>query len=653
MTAERFFALYEKVRERYNLRARNHLRIQLEAVSCEVERLARDIQNLTDSQSAAVNEYAAKALESAVKLKMLSDELGQPFLMFVVGAGKAGKSTIINALLGKEVAEVGKVPKTWKVDVYFGSGNQERVEIRYRDGTSCFKPYKEVKSILLEEEEKRKASEATISIERDKFIAQNATATPELLEEKQKELQKAYLYRSPIVEVRWPYVAEGFLEKFRLVDTPGLKQEGFFENIAENASEYYSKADGVIWLLSADVVADKGPREEIEKIITRFGNHTGNIIAVLNQIDKVRKNGGDKAVGQVLKNAHEKFGNLFQEIIPFSAQEALEGALKIDNQKIEASGMKLLKAAIERRFVTKSQTVQVTSKITGAYAILAELFSESRMCIDRLNNAEAQRKTHQLEWEEDIEALRNQCKKSLTDSFDQQIAKVRRNAKNHENTYWDLPKAQRQDFINRTICESTCLESVLERYRQQRYNRLVKMIQVHKRKSAFAEFPLLAASGLLTKPDLQAGKLRNMGVSANSINSEGAEWVVGGGAALAACAVAGPIGMLAFFVIGTDLGKSLVQGVTRFFSDLSETLVTKHKEYLMTLRHVLDSEDENLFEAAKKEVDDVRERTFACVYAPAQRLNAISERIDQIACVSCTKFELLDVKDVVLGKPNS
>ena len=76
LTAERFFALYEKVRERYNLRARNHLRIQLEAVSCEVERLARDIQNLTDSQSAAVNEYAAKALESAVKLKMLSDELG-------------------------------------------------------------------------------------------------------------------------------------------------------------------------------------------------------------------------------------------------------------------------------------------------------------------------------------------------------------------------------------------------------------------------------------------------------------------------------------------------------------------------------------------------------------------------------------------------
>lgn len=52
------------------------------------------------------------------KLQSKLQDLNEPLYIMIVGNGKHGKSTLINALIGKNVAEVARVPKTWKIDIF-------------------------------------------------------------------------------------------------------------------------------------------------------------------------------------------------------------------------------------------------------------------------------------------------------------------------------------------------------------------------------------------------------------------------------------------------------------------------------------------------------------------------------------------------------
>lgn len=646
-SAERAAALYEKIREQYNRRARSHLRRQIESIVANTEQQLTVLRDVGGSKSVAMNDYIDKITEYVTKLKQLGNELGQPFLLFVVGAGKAGKSTLINALLEQKAAEMGKVPKTWKVDVYQGSDQQKKAEIRYRDGTNCFKTIQAIEQELAEEEETRKQSERLVSSElsRLKEIAGN---DPELLDEKKRELQKHHLYRSPVVEVRWPFPRKGILEKFRLVDTPGLKQEGFFENIEENAAEYYSKADGVIWLLSADVLADKGPREEIEKILARFGNRTGNIIAIVNQIDKVRNNGGAVAVEKVLENAREKYGDLFSEIIPFSAREALYGVLEDDKAKIDGSGINVLRGAIERRFVTRAQSVQVQSKTNGVVGIVADIMQVTDAYLAKLEAAEEKRRNHQKNWETDIEAFSKQSRTSIENCFASQIEKIRRNASTYENSLWDLPDEQRNAFINEKICEGRSFEGSVERMRKDRFIRLESLSQAHKRASAFAEFPLLAEKGFLTRAGTGKEKMASFRVEDSSFGENEAGLMLGGGLMLASCAVLGPIGLLAGFVIETDFGKAAVKALAKMFSNLPEKIVTQFRGQLDRAKNVLLEEETDWVAAARKEVEAIREKTFCDVIAPSEHIADILARMHQILNAARAEIVPLSIVDIII-----
>ena len=646
-SAERAAALYEKIREQYNRRARSHLRRQIENIVANTEHQLTALRDVGGSTSVALNDYIDKITESVVKLKQLGNELGQPFLLFVVGVGKAGKSTLINALLEQKAAEVGKVPKTWKVDVYQGADRQDKAEIRYRDGTICLKTVQAIEQELAEEEEKRKQSERLVSSElsRIKEIAGDDT---DLLEEKKRELQKHHLYRSPVVEVRWPLPTKGVLEKFRLVDTPGLVQEGFFENIEENAVEYYSKADGVIWLLTADVLADIGPREEMGKILARFGNRTGNIIAIVNQIDKVRKNGGADAVASVMENARGKYGDLFSEIIPFSAHEAFCGAMEADQAKIDASGINVLRGAIERRFVTRAQSVQVQSKTSGVAGIVADIMEVTGAYIAKLEAAEAKRRNCVKNWETDIEAFSKQSRTNIETCFSAQIEKIRRNAIANENSLWDLPDEQRNAFINEKICEGHSFEAAVERMRKDRYVRLDSLTQAHKMASAFAEFPLLAAKGFLTRAGTGKEKMASFRVEDSSFGENEVGLMVGGGAALASCAALGPIGLLAFFVIETDFGKELVKFFAKMFTNLPEKIVAQYQGQLDRAKFVLVQEENEWVAAARNEVEAIREKTFCNVIAPSEHIVDILARMRQIYDAARTEIAPLSIVDIIM-----
>ena len=49
------------------------------------------------------------------------EELKEPFMLFIIGSGNYGKSTIINALLKEKIVETTDIPNTWKLDLFIKS----------------------------------------------------------------------------------------------------------------------------------------------------------------------------------------------------------------------------------------------------------------------------------------------------------------------------------------------------------------------------------------------------------------------------------------------------------------------------------------------------------------------------------------------------
>lgn len=71
----------------------------------------------------------------ASQLRMATERLGQPMRLAVVGQIKRGKSTLVNALLGEQIAATGQLELTFTVSE-FCHADDRSVFIHYKDGTS-------------------------------------------------------------------------------------------------------------------------------------------------------------------------------------------------------------------------------------------------------------------------------------------------------------------------------------------------------------------------------------------------------------------------------------------------------------------------------------------------------------------------------------
>lgn len=50
--------------------------------------------------------------ELITKLQLLRESMNHPFVLYVMGMGKVGKSSLLNLLVGSKVADVDVLPKT-------------------------------------------------------------------------------------------------------------------------------------------------------------------------------------------------------------------------------------------------------------------------------------------------------------------------------------------------------------------------------------------------------------------------------------------------------------------------------------------------------------------------------------------------------------
>ena len=102
-------------------------------------------------------------------IHQLAERLNENFMLFVMGSGKNGKSTLINALLGQQAAAEDFLPKTWKIDVFHDADLDASCTLTFKDGSCRSMTAGEAQAYIEGEEQKRKDSERAIRQELREF----------------------------------------------------------------------------------------------------------------------------------------------------------------------------------------------------------------------------------------------------------------------------------------------------------------------------------------------------------------------------------------------------------------------------------------------------------------------------------------------------
>ena len=285
------------------------------------------------------------------------EELKNPFLLFVIGSGKYGKTTLINSLIKDNLLKVDDIPNTWKLDTLI-KAKKEKMDIIYKNNEVLNIDIEYGMNILKEEEMKYKKSKELIRNNFNIYKTSNKRSIGELKLHKQT-LEDKYLYKSDIEEVKYYVNKNGILENFIIVDTPGLNQN-LKSNTNERMINYYNRADGVIWLLDAQNIVAKSSEELIEVLRKEYiiDDKFDNIICVVNKIDVINKNSREN----ILLKINELYKNKFKDIVLVSSKEALKGYINESNELIESSNIKSLLNSIDVNFKLQSEKIQIKAK---------------------------------------------------------------------------------------------------------------------------------------------------------------------------------------------------------------------------------------------------------------------------------------------------
>ena len=276
------------------------------------------------------------------------DSFSRPISVFVVGEGKFGKSTLINALAGQgqEIAKTDFLPTTWYITRYT-MNNQE----------SGYRIYYDTSQATAEDLEKICSNYQGRIVKKGVFDFSKWEDLQEVLNQEEAVTKKMNIRSSlrQVIRAIPNYTSATSLE---IVDTPGISQVRFNSASQETIEDFYYQADVVLWVMTADKLNSQETRHSLESM----SRYNKPIIGVINKADNIPPNQKNVVISQ----AQEQYGKWFSEIVLVSALQGFKALKSNDSEQWWESGLPTLKERIdalvgEQGYRTKAYSIYNTS----------------------------------------------------------------------------------------------------------------------------------------------------------------------------------------------------------------------------------------------------------------------------------------------------
>lgn len=268
----------------------------------------------------------------------LRDELDRPLLLAILGEFNAGKSTLVNAFLGADVAPTGVLPTTATLNVLRG-GAERRVRVVRKDGTTREGDYAVLRDLL------RDAEAEDAEVDR--------------------------------VEITWP---SEILERVWILDAPGSNAPSpAHEALAQEALR---RADVALWVFDA---AQAGKATE-GRVLSAIRASKREVIAVLNKVDRLAQSDLERVMAALLDAMPE----LGARPVALSARGALRARLTSDEDAYVASGFPALLERLERDVFSRSRALKRRACAGRLLELLADALATESDAVSGFRQAAAE-----------------------------------------------------------------------------------------------------------------------------------------------------------------------------------------------------------------------------------------------------------------------
>ncbi|MGL4873226.1 MAG: dynamin family protein [Clostridium sp.] len=365
---------YSKVQENTILNEKKYVLLDGSEFIVPKEKILENDKGFYEKMKKRLNQQLDYLLKVAEKLNVENTNItiakeklnGNTFNIVVLGEVNRGKSTLINALLGKNVLPSNILPTT-SVITKIIYGEKENALIKFRDGTE--------KNIELE---KLKNYVTTIQAENNRNI------------------------KETIIN----YINTPYKNNCILVDTPGVND--IEKSNVEITYEYIPYADVIIFLIDPDQVFTNSEKVFLK---ARVCNHNiDKIFFVLNKSDNINEI-GIRNLNKYIKNTMEEL-KLPSRFYIVSAKETLIGKIQ-GNRNRYVEEFEVLEKEIEK-FLFEEKGTQVIKNTLGRNLSIAEEYIYKIRRISSLSDMKIKELT---ELEKELETQRKEILKGEKEIF--------------------------------------------------------------------------------------------------------------------------------------------------------------------------------------------------------------------------------------------
>lgn len=235
----------------------------------------------------------------------------------VVGTVKAGKSSLINSLIGTNLASVDPTPETSILVKYRTTEDKNYLRISFYTETQWNKLWETAKNATVFRSEYERLEADKIKYEylnkKEKYISCSADELPKIMMEWSKSDAPKHFF---VKEIEVGYQSNTIPHDVFLVDTPGLSDPVKYRS--DITRRYIKNSDWILACITGENLSGQPEFNFLSKVITNKGGDVSKIFVVATKKDILTNSEGGKKASEFLIRLGELYNNESMAISRFS-----------------------------------------------------------------------------------------------------------------------------------------------------------------------------------------------------------------------------------------------------------------------------------------------------------------------------------------------